>query len=131
MNIYWQALGFWIVLVLVAIVNGTLRNEVYGPAMEELHAHQISTVTGIIFSLLAMYVFFKLTAAHYTDSDLIMIGVMWLGLTVAFELLFGHFIVGHTWSRLLTDYNILKGRIWILMLLTTLLGPYIVGKYAV
>ncbi|MBU7020713.1 MAG: hypothetical protein HXS41_06615 [Theionarchaea archaeon] len=131
MNIYWQALGIWVVLVFVAIVNGTIRDQVYGPSMEELHAHQVSTLTGIIFSVLVMYVFLKLTRAHYTDSDLVMVGIMWLCLTVAFEFAFGHFVIGHTLSRLLADYNILKGRIWIVMLLTILLGPYCVGKYLV
>ncbi|HII01788.1 TPA: hypothetical protein HA351_09125 [Methanosarcinaceae archaeon] len=33
------------------------------------------------------------------------------------------------WDRLLADYNILKGRVWILVLLTTFLAPWLVGTY--
>jgi hypothetical protein len=29
--------------------------------------------------------------------------------TVAFELTFGHYVMGHPWSRLLADYNLLAG----------------------
>jgi hypothetical protein len=49
-------------------------------------------------------------------------------MTVAFEFLFGHYVMGHTWERLLQDYNILAGRIWILFLVFTAAAPYIVYR---
>ena len=33
------------------------------------------------------------------------------------------------WDRLIGDYNILKGRIWSLVLLTTFFAPYITNKF--
>ena len=56
------------------------------------------------------------------------LGVAWTVLTVAFEFLFGHFVMGHPWSRLLHDYNLLAGRVWLLVLLTTLLAPVLLGR---
>ena len=56
------------------------------------------------------------------------LGVAWTVLTVAFEFLFGHFVMGHPWSRLLHDYNLLAGRFWLLVLLTTLLAPVLLGR---
>ena len=53
------------------------------------------------------------------------IGLIWLGLTVAFEFLFGRFVAGHSWIRLLQDYNILAGRVWSLLLLWVALAPYL------
>ena len=38
-------------------------------------------------------------------------------MTVAFEFGFGHFVAGHSWQRLLGDYNLLEGRVWLLFLL--------------
>jgi len=55
----------------------------------------------------------------------IAIGVIWLVLTVAFEFLFGHFVVGHPWSRLLHDYDLLQGRVWVLVLVWTTIAPYV------
>jgi hypothetical protein len=42
---------------------------------------------------------------------------------VAFELPAGHYAFGHSWPRLLADYNVLRGRLWILALLATLVAP--------
>ncbi|MDH3406474.1 MAG: hypothetical protein OEM48_05995, partial [Gammaproteobacteria bacterium] len=53
------------------------------------------------------------------------IGMVWLGLTVTFEFLFGHFVAGHSWLRLLQDYNLLAGRVWILLLFWVAVAPYI------
>jgi hypothetical protein len=40
----------WIPLVFIKILNGTIREYTYGAHIFELHAHQISTLTGIILS---------------------------------------------------------------------------------
>ena len=49
-----------------------------------------------------------------------MAGIMWVALTVAFEFLAGHYVFGNSWKRLTADYNVFRGRIWILVLLTAL-----------
>jgi hypothetical protein len=51
-------------------------------------------------------------------------------MTIIFEFGFGHFIVGHTWSRLFEDYNLLTGHVWILFLFWLLVVPNVVYKYA-
>jgi hypothetical protein len=50
-------------------------------------------------------------------------------LTVTFEFLFGHYVMGHSWGYLIGDYNILKGRTWPLVLVVSALMPWLVGKY--
>ena len=60
-----------------------------------------------------------------SPGQAIIVGVLWLALTVAFEFLFGHYIAGHPWARLLHDYNLIRGRLWILVLLWTALAPYV------
>jgi hypothetical protein len=52
-------------------------------------------------------------------------GVTWLVLTVAFEFLFGHYVAHHSWSRLLHDYNIVEGRIWLLVLVWITFAPLV------
>ena len=47
-------------------------------------------------------------------------------LTLAFEFLAGHFLFRNTWERLLADYNLAQGRVWILVLVTTLVTPVLV-----
>jgi hypothetical protein len=57
------------------------------------------------------------------------VGATWLGLTVAFEFLGGHYLFGNSWERLLVDYNIVRGRVWILVLLTTLVAPRLAASW--
>lgn len=56
------------------------------------------------------------------------IGLFWLVLTVCFEFLFGHYVAGHPWERLLADYNLLAGRLWVLILATLLFTPALAGR---
>ena len=46
-----------------------------------------------------------------------------VALTVAFEFLAGHYVFGNSWERLIADYDVFRGRIWILVLLMNLLAP--------
>jgi hypothetical protein len=117
----------WFILVFAAIVNGAIRNLVYTKFVGELSAHQISVVTGIIlFGIIFWLIFRKWMPV--SSQQAIMIGVMWLIMTVAFEFIFGHFVMGNSWDKLFHDYNILKGRLWIIVLLWVTFAPYIFYK---
>lgn len=119
---------FWLLLAVVAIANGILRQSTYGKMVSDLTAHQVSTVTAIIF--MGMLVFWlNRRWPIESASQAWLIGVIWLVLTVAFEFGFGHFVVGHTWSKLLADYNLFNGRVWSLFLLWILAMPYLAFRY--
>lgn len=45
----------WFILMVIAIINGIARNSLYGPYMEELTAHQVSTATRIALVLAATW----------------------------------------------------------------------------
>jgi len=120
----------WFVLAIVANINGIIRNEVYKDALGDLRAHQLSTLTLIILFGLVIWGFtrlWKITSAQQAWT----IGFLWLGMTILFEFIFGHFVIGHPWSKLLHDYNIFHGRTWILVLVWTTIAPYIFYKLSV
>jgi len=111
-------------MVLLAILNGTLREKLYGPHVPELLAHQVSTI--VLIALLGIYlwiltVFFRIE----TVRQALLIGGLWLALTVIFEFLFGHWVMGHSWETLFGDYNLARGRIWLLVLIWTAISPYL------
>jgi hypothetical protein len=60
-----------------------------------------------------------------TTRDAWIVGALWLVLTVAFEFLGGHYLFGDPWEDLLAAYNVAQGRIWVLVLITTLLAPVV------
>jgi hypothetical protein len=127
-RIYLKSIGIWFLLAIVAIINGSLRNFTYGNFMPELTAHQISCLTGLILFGIVYFIFLRTHNEEYTGTDLLKIGSLWFFMTLVFEFIFGHYIIGHPWSRLLFDYNIFNGRLWILMLIWTWMGPYIIGN---
>jgi hypothetical protein len=51
-----------------------------------------------------------------------------VALTLAFEFLAGHYLFGNPWSRLLEDYDVFRGRIWILVLITTAVAPRLCAR---
>jgi hypothetical protein len=56
------------------------------------------------------------------------LGIFWTVLTLAFETLFGHYVLGVSWELLLAEYNIFQGRLWPLVLLVTWFGPLLAAK---
>jgi len=117
----------WLALMVIAIVNGALREFSYGKFISELAAHQLSTLTGIAFTGLFVW-FLNRVWALESSAQAWTIGAIWLAITILFEFGFGHFVAGHPWSRLLADYNLFAGRVWILFLLWILVLPYAVYR---
>jgi hypothetical protein len=114
----------WFGLMIIAILNGALRDRGYGPRMTSLSAHQLSTLIGL--ALFSVYIW-TITGLWPIASgeQAILIGLVWLIMTVTFEFGFGHYVMKHPWSHLLADYNICKGRVWILVLIWTAVAPYL------
>lgn len=119
----------WLGLPVIGIVNGTIRQFLYRDALGDLAAHQLSTVTGIL--LFGLYIWllsrwWPLPSARAA----ITVGLLWLALTIGFEFIFGHYVVGNSWERLLADYNLLAGRVWVLVLIWITIAPYIFYRLA-
>lgn len=119
-----RSLLLWLPLVAVGIGNGMLRELTYGKRLSELRAHQWSSVIGILFFLVASWVLFSVFGLASLD-EAFRTGVIWVILTVGFEFVFGRFVSKHSWERMLQDYNILAGRLWLLVLLGIFTAPMI------
>jgi len=117
----------WIPLVFIAIINGSLRQYTYGTIVSEPSAHQISTLTGII--LFGIYIYF-ITKKWQIESanQAFTIGLIWLCMTMLFEFIFGHYVMGNPWEMLFNDYNLFAGRVWIIILIWTAGAPYLFYK---
>jgi hypothetical protein len=116
----------WVLFVPVAILNGTIREKWYGPIVGELRAHQISTALGSGAFLCWAFCMLRKHVAQLDKTKLLLTGVGWVSLTMLFEFGFGHYVAKHPWKRLLQDYNLLKGRVWSLFLLTELVSPLLI-----
>lgn len=117
-----ELLPCWFLLAAVGIANGVLREKTFGRRISERAAHQISTLTFILFSGPLVWV-----ASHLWPLDSMaqawLVGGIWLLATIAFEFGFGHYVAGHSWEKLLRDYNLMQGRLWVLVLVWILILP--------
>ena len=84
----WKYVLGWVPMVFIAIANGAPRESWYGKYLSELQAHQLSTVTGILLFGVYIWVLIRLWRPASTGQAMT-IGLVWLGMTVAFEFLFG------------------------------------------
>ena len=113
----------WLPMIAIAFANATLRQFVFVKYFNELRAHQFSTITLII--LCSVYVGFIFPFINVRDNkQAILIGLMWVGLTILFEFSLGR-LTNRSWENLLQDYNIIAGRIWLLFLICLSLMPYV------
>ena len=126
-GIFLYAFGVWVIFGILAIVNGVVRNRFYAPKIGEYSGHVISTIIGICFVAVGTYLLLRFMKIDYASIALLLIGVFWVILPVLFEFVFGHYVIGNPWQKLLTDYNILKGRVWSLFLLAELISPLLIG----
>lgn len=117
----------WFPMVVIAIINGSIRQFVFTKFTGELTAHQLSCASGIaLFAIYAWLItgIWKIESA----SQAIIIGLMWLVMTVLFEFVFGHYVMANSWQKLLHDYNFIEGRLWVLILIWTTISPYVFYK---
>jgi hypothetical protein len=117
----------WFPMVIVAIINGAVREGVYKKSLGDLRAHQLSTVIGIILFGIYFQVIFSYWKIE-SSSQALRIGLMWFFLTETFEFLAGHYLFKNSWEKILNDYNIFKGRLWILIPIWVGIAPYLFYK---
>jgi hypothetical protein len=119
----------WLVMLVVSVFNGVLRDFTYGRHMPALQAHQLSTLGGILLLGGVIYLYQQRWPFASTRQAW-QVGLFWMALTVAFEFLFFHYVGGHSWEVLLANYDMSAGRLWPLILLWVAVAPYLFYRYS-
>jgi hypothetical protein len=115
-------------MLVIAILNGTLRELVIRKQFTYLASHQLSTVSLLLF--FAIYIWFvNVRFPPASAWEALLVGGFWLLLTLAFEFGFGRWR-GASWETLLADYNLLKGRFWVLIPIWVAIAPYLFYRFS-
>ena len=117
-----RAFAVWVIVLVFAIANGAAREYLLTPRLGGQTGHVVSTLVLCAAIFLAAVLSIRWIGPRGRRGALV-IGATWLALTLAFEFLAGHYLLGNSWEKLLADYNLLHGRVWILVLLATLFAP--------
>lgn len=111
-------------MLLVLIANGAARELTYGKYMSELAAHQLSTVISVLSLGVVIWGFVRFFPPFSTRYA-ITIGLAWAASPWHSNFSSSTLSGGHSWSELLANYNILQGRVWVLVLLWVAVAPYV------
>jgi hypothetical protein len=111
----------WGGVVVTGFVNGALH-QAYAPLLGEPAATRVSEVALVL--LLAPWVL-HVERRHPLPRlrDAAVVGAGWAVATVAFELVFGHYVNGDPWETLLNAYDLLEGHLWGLDVLAIAAAP--------
>ena len=123
-----RAYTVWLLLLVIAIVAGGLRAALLEPRLGEPAAHVAGTLTVVAVFAAIIRATLRWIVPGLEASGLWKVGGIWCASTVGFEFVFGRFVMGHSWARLLADYDLLAGRVWVLVLAVILFLPPALGR---
>jgi hypothetical protein len=126
-NVLMKGLVAWLCIIGAETIHGIARRLFLEPLVGDLRARQISVFVGSTLILAITFIFFRWLDASGTPHYFLT-GLMWVTLTVAFEVLLGRFVLGVSWEQIASDYNIANGGLMVVGLLIMLFAPYIIAK---
>lgn len=121
-----RILSIWLVILVLAVLNGMLR--------ENLLVPQFGTLVGqLVSGLLLCALILLVTRAALPwlgpqrPAALVAVGLVWLVLTLVFEFSLG-LAQGQSWPEMLAAYRFHDGNLWPLVLLVTALAPWAMDR---
>jgi len=121
-----KSLLIWLALIPLAILNGGLREMLINPLIGEKYGQPVS---GISLCLLIFIVcwFFIPKIGKGTAKTYLIIGLLWIALTVLFETCL-ELLTGNTFAGVIKTYDITTGNLWLLVVLFTGIAPWLTAK---
>lgn len=122
-----KSIGIWLLIVIAAIINGAIREKLLTPL---IGAHLSLPISGITLSVLVFVItYFALPLLGNAKSKVyITIGLFWIILTLAFEYLFGHYVMGTPWHEINHVFELQNGNLFTVVLIVTALSPWTAAK---
>jgi len=123
---WFRAVAVWFAILVLASLNAALRDLVVAPRIGDTIARAISTL--MLCGLIALATWYAIRwIGPHGSGEALVVGALWVGLTLCFEFGAGRY-AGKSWSVILEDYNVLRGRIWVLVPIVTFFAPSWAGR---
>ena len=114
----------WIPMLVIAVANGAVRQLTFGKVMSEPHAHQLSTLTGSFF--IGAFIWFIVRIwPPSSGRQALLVGLVWVLLTVAFETFMGLVLQHRPIRDVLYEYDLSASRVWPLFIVWLGVAPWI------
>ena len=125
--ILFRSVAAWLLILVLAMLNGGFREAVLLPSLGKPAALVLS---GALLS--ACVVIVAMVLANWLKLDgsarSLAVGSLWLLLTLVFEFGFGRLAQGRSWPEMLEAYSFKDGNIWPLVLALTFLAPLVAPR---
>lgn len=127
MKVMLRGLVVWVGIIGVEVLHGIARTLFLAPALGDFRARQVAVFTGsFLIVLVATLTINWLRPANVREA--VAVGLLWLVLTVAFEIVFGRFVVHASWTRIASDYDLRHGGLLPIGLLVLAGAPLIAAR---
>src|SRR5262249_44715778 len=117
-----RGFAIWLLIIFAEALHGAARVIWLQPYIGDFRARQIAVLTGSALIVAIAFVSVRWLRAR-SIYQLLSIGLLWLGLTLGFELLLGRVVLGYSWERWASDYKLFEGGLLPLGLLVLTLAP--------
>jgi hypothetical protein len=121
-----RALVAWVLIMAAETVHGVLRQLWLVPVVGDLRARQIGVAIGSAIILAIAVALTRRLGARTLRAQLV-VGLLWVTLTIAFEAGLGA-LLGLTRERMLADYNLAEGGFMAFGLLIMLFAPALAAR---
>lgn len=122
-----RAIAVWLIIMAVESVHGMVRIMAVEPLVGDMRARQISVFTASALILVVTYLTVLWLRVRQSRT-LLWVGALWILLTLLFEVLVGRLVLGLSWERILSDYNIRRGGLMPFGLVVMLVAPLIIAR---
>ena len=122
-----RVIAVWLIVMGVETIHGALREVGVAPYLGEFRARQVTVLTGTLLIVAVVTIFIRWLHLP-TIRSMLAVGMVWVLLTVTFELVLGRVVLGYSWERMLSDYDLSRGGLLSLGLVIFALSPLIAAK---
>ncbi len=126
-NLLVRGVAIWALIALAETVQGVLRVLLLQPVVGELRARQFAVFTGSIVILAIATAASRWLGAR-GRRELMAVGLLWLGLMLAFEVLLGRFVAGFSWERIAADYDPRRGGLLLFGMAVIAVAPLVAAR---
>jgi len=117
----------WLIIIFAETIHGLTRTLLLEPLIGDFRARQVSVLTGAAMIVVVTFVFVRWLKGS-SALDFILVGTMWVILTVSFEIVLGRFVLEVSWERIASDYNLLQGGLMLFGLLVMFFAPLMMAR---
>jgi hypothetical protein len=123
---WYRAVMVWMIFMLAETAHGVVREVLIAPAVGALRARQMGVPVGCVIIFVVAWFAARWLGARTRRQQLV-VGGLWVMLTVAFEIFLG-FVVGAPWKPFMADLDPTRGGLMLLGLAFMFVTPMLVAR---